>query len=419
MTNATQNKFSTKFDVSFPNFPSFNFAPRSVRLVQEKGKHDIVEISYNAFSNFYYNALKTGVPIQITWSNEKSKGEFLGYVYSVTQTTQSTLSRNVIIKGIGTGFPLKETTNKVWVNKSASDIVTEIAKKLKLVPVVTPSKQVFAQQSGTGHSYWGKILELAEYIGYVTQVVGTELHFHPIDKMIDRFIASVPILSFEEPELNWGATYEGQTLERFKPTVGDHVEWYGHPSRKIKSVSGIDPVSGKIYTKEASPKSVGKNIRQSVNEALFVESHPTRIASSKEAAQEIANALANLARLSIPAEGSAQGDARISPYRTVDINGTGSTTDALWVITKANHFMTFDGRYTVDFQCVTDGTGNNVSSESRPGNLSSVGIRNEDFELSTSTTSRPTSSKLSTPQPAIKKTESGFVNNPSKWVGVK
>ena len=417
MTNSTQNRFATKFDVSFPNFPSFNFAPRSVRLIQEKGKHDIVEISYNAFSNFYYNALKTGVPIQITWSNENSKGEFLGYVYSVTQTTQSTLSRNVIIKGIGTGFPLKESVNKVWVNKSAPDIVTEIANKLKLVPVVTPSKQIFPQQSGTGQTYWEKILELAEYVGYVAQIVGTELHFHPIDKMLDRFIKSVPILSFEEPEFNWGATYEGQTLERFKPTIGDHVEWYGSPFRKTKSVSGIDPVTGKIYTKEASPKSVGKNTRKNVNEVLFSESHPTRVASSKEAAQEIANALAQLARFSIPAEGSAQGDARIAPYRTVDINGTGSTTDANWIITKANHFMTFDGRYTVDFQCVSDGCGGYSNPLLKP--LNGVGIRNEVFELSTSTTSRPTSSKLSTPQPAIKKTESGFVNNPSKWVGVK
>ena len=419
MTNSTQSKFSTKFDVSFPNFPSFNFAPRSVRLIQEKGKHDIVEISYNAFSDFYYKALKTGVPIQLTWSNEKSKGEFLGYVYSVTQTTQSTLSRNVIIKGIGTGFPLKESTNRVWVNKSAPDIVADIAKKFKLVPVVTPSIVKFSQQSLTGHTYWEKVLELAERIGYVAQIVGTELHFHPIDKMIDRFIASVPILSFEEPEFNWGATYEGQTLERFKPTVGDHVEWYGHPSRKIKSVSGIDPVTGKLYTQKVSPKSVGNNVRQNVNEALFPEYHPTRMSVNKESAHEIAVSLAILARFSIPAEGSAQGDARIAPYRTVDINGTGSTTDAAWIITKANHFMTFDGRYTVEFQCVTDGTGGSHPSASRPRNTSKVGIRNENFELSTGTTSRPTSSKLSTPQPAIKKTESGFVVNPSKWVGVK
>lgn len=419
MTNTTQSRFSTRFDVSFPNFPAFNFAPRSVRLIQEKGKHDIVEISYNSFSTFYYNALKTGVPIKITWSNEKSDGEFLGYVYSVTQTTQSTLTRNVIVRGIGTGFLLKQSANKVWTNKSASDIVTEIAKKFKLTPVITPNKIKFSQQSLIGHTYWEKVLELANRIGYVTQIVGTELHFHPMDKMIDKFVRSVPILAFEEPELNWGATYEGQTLEKFKPTVGDHIEWAGQPTRKNKSVSGIDPVTGKVYTKKASPNKVGKNLRKEVKEAIFPEFHPTRITDSKEMAQDVADSLAQLARWSIPAEGSAQGDARIAPYRTVEISGTGSTTDAFWIVTKANHFMTFDGRYTVDFSCVTDGTGGSKPSAFRPGKASIIGVRNEEFELSTGTKSRPSSSKLSSPKPAIKKTESGFVVNPSKWVGVK
>jgi phage protein D len=419
MTNSTQSRFSTTFDVSFPNFPSFNFAPRSVRLIQEKGRHDIVEVSYNAFSDFYYNALKTGVPMKITWTNEKSTGEFFGYVYSVTQTTQSSLTRNVIVKGISTGFLLKESTNKIWTNKSASDIVSEIAKKFKLVPKVTPSSVRFSQQSVVGHTYWEKVLELAERIGYVVQIVGTELHFHPMDKMIDQFIKSVPVLSFEEPELNWGATYEGQTLEKFKPTVGDHIEWYGHPSRKTKTVSGIDSVTGKIYTQKSSPKNVGKNLRKNVNEAIFPEFFPTRISENKTMAKEVADALAQLARWSIPAEGSAQGDARIAPYRTVDINGTGSTTDASWVITKATHFITFDGRYTVDFCCVTDGTGGVKPSAFRPEKTSNIGVRNEEFELATGTTSKPTSSKLSTPKPAIKKTESGFAVNPSKWVGVK
>ena len=387
-------------------------------MFQEKGKHDYAEITFPSFSNFFYNVLKTGVPVKVTWYNEKGTGEFIGYVYAVTMTSQSTLVRPVIVKALGAGFLMKQSENKVWTNKTVSQIVSEIAQKFSLTPKVTPSKLLFSQHTMIGHTYWEKVLEFAERVGYVTQVIGTELHFHPIDKMIDQFITSVPVLSFQDAELDYTASYDGQTLDRFKPTIGDYVE-HGQPNKKIKTISGIDPVTGKLFKKTASPTKVGKNLRQATTDPFFSEFVPNRIANDEASAQDISEALAQLARWSIPAEGTAQGDARIAPYRTVQINGTDSMTDSFWVITKAIHSMFFDGRYTVDFSCVTDGTKGLNTSAVRKEPTSIAGKRNIEYELSLGPSSKPTKSKLSSPKPVIKQTENGFAVNPSKWVGVK
>jgi phage protein D len=417
MNNVAQNRVGTTFSVTFPDFPTFNNAPQWVRLHQEAGKQDIVEIAYASFSSFYYKSLKTGVPFKLTWVTEHGKGEFFGYVYDVSMTTQASVRRNVIIRGMGSSFPLKEGGSKIWANKSAPDIVSDICKTFKLKPVVTSHPVKFAQQSMVGHTYWEKVQELAQRIGYVAQVIGTELHFHPVDKMIDRFSTSIPALSFSDGDLNAGAVYEAQTLDKFKPTIGDHLETAAGHTKRDKIVSGIDPVTGKTFSHTASPSKVGKAIRKTGSVPLFKEVIPTRIADSASVAKSMAEGFALLSRFNIGAEAAGQGDPRIAPYRTVEINGTGETSDGFWVVMKATHFITYDGRYTVEFNCVTDGTGDNKSGAFRPTKAGVVGTRNISFESTTSTVSKPSSTKLSSKAAMIKQTQTGFKVTPRRWTG--
>jgi phage protein D len=311
---------------------------------------------------------------------------------------------------------LKDGGSKIWLNKTASEIVTDIANKFKLKPVVTQSPVRFGQQSMVGHTYWEKIQELAHRIGYVAQVVGTELHFHPMDTMIDKFIMSIPVLTYQDGDINAGSVYEAQTLDKFKPLIGDHVE-HGKNNRKNKTVTGVDPVTGKMYTSTSSPSTVGKNLRAVTKDPLFSEVVPTRMSDSPAVAKAMADAQAQLARWSLPADGAGQGDPRIAPYRTVEINGTGDTSDGFWVITKAEHFMTFDGRYTVTFSCVSDGIGGNKPSAFRPTKATVVPTRNIEHELATAPQSRPTIVKLTGQTPLLKQTGAGFKVTPRRWVG--
>jgi len=417
VNKTTQNRLGTSFSVSYPDFPSFTVIPKGFTLTQEMGKQDVLEIIYVRDSSVFYKGLKTGAAITLKWKNSNNiVGEFFGYVVDYTPITQQTLRRPVTIRAIGASLPLKEGGSKIWKNKTAPGIVTEIAKKFKLKPIVTPHPMIFSQQSMLNHTYWEKVQELAGRIGYVAQVSGTELHFHPIDKMIDKFITTIPVLSFFDPVGNIWSEFNSQTLDRFKPSVGDYIDKSSY-SKKDKVVHGVDPVTGKFYSSSKSPTTVGKNLRTSNLDPLFSETLPGAMTGNAHMAELIANAHAQLSRFSISAETASQGDARIAPYRTVEINGTGSTTDGNWIVKKATHQCYFDGRYEVEFTCITDGTGRNKSSAFRPSTASVIPVRNIQQELSTGVSSKPTVTKLRAPQMLVNKSNVGFNVTPSRWVG--
>jgi len=416
MNSSLQNRQGSSFSVTFPDFPSFSLIPHHFRLYQEVGKQDVIEITYSQFTQFYYKSLKQGVPIKMTWNNGTVNGTFYGYIYDVSFTTHQAMQRDTVIKAIGASLSLKENSTKIWLNKTASEIVTDIAKTFKLKPIVTPHDVRFSQQSMVGHTYWEKVQELAKRIGYVAQVYGTELHFHPVDTMIDKFSSAIPVLAFTDPFSNPWESDVSQTLDMFKPRVSDYADLASH-SKKEKSISGIDPVTGSTYTSTASPSRVGKNLRSEVKDPLFKEHLPTLMTSSKAMSKSIADGQAQLSRFSVRANGAGQGDPRISPYRTIEINGTGDTTDGYWIVTKCTHFLAVDGRYQIDFECMTDGVGKSLSSPSRPAVASVIPTRNVIAELKSGVQVKPTRSTLSRPTIMSNETKTGFKVTSSRWVG--
>jgi len=410
-----QNKYQNSFKVSYPDFPSINNTVRNVVIYQEMGKHDIVELYYPVFSSQFFNAIKTGVPVQIVWKTDKASGKFTGYTVDVTHQTAQQLKRGVVITCIGASYPLKERAVKIWKNKTASEIATEIAKKFKLKPIVTPSSIRFTQQSLAGHSYWEKLNELAYKIGYGVQVIGSELHFHPIDKMIDQFMTAIPVMSFQNPFEHPVSQYVGPTLELFQPIIGDHNELLDY-ARSTAVIGGVDPISGKTYTGKSSSNKVGKKLRANTKDPLFTSVETRTVVASNAMAKSLADARAQLGRLSMTAQGQGQGDPRISPWRTVEVRGTNPTTDGFWVIKKAEHVIHADGRYEVEFTCLSDGTGNNKTSAFRPDAAGLIPTRNVKNEL-TATKKKPTSTKLSSKASMIKQTSAGYTTTPRRWEG--
>ena len=416
MSETFQDRQGSSFQVTFPDFPSFGLIPHHYRLHQEVGKQDVLEITYTQFTKFFYQSFKQGVPIKMDWNNGTVKGTFYGYIYDVSFTTHQALQRDTVIKAIGASLSLKENNPKIWLNKTASEIVTDIAKTFKLKPIVTPHAVRFSQQSMVGHTYWEKIQELAKRVGYVAQVYGTELHFHPVDTMIDKFATAIPVMSFTDTFSNPWESQLSHTLDMFKPHVSDYTDLASH-SKKEKTVHGIDPITGKMYTSTASPSTVGKNLRSDVKAPLFKEHMPSIMTSSEAMSKSITEGQAQLSRFSVRSTGAGQGDPRISPYRTIEVNGTGETTDGYWIITKCVHFGTADGRYQVDFECMTDGVGKSLSSPSRPAVASVVPTRNVMSELKAGVQVKPTRSTLSRPIITGSETKTGFKVTKSRWVG--
>jgi phage protein D len=414
MNRSYQYRNATSFSIEFPDFAAFKTTPHNFRLIQRAGKQDIVEITYPDFTPFYQQALKTGVMLSIKWSNGLNTNTWYGYVYDVSPTHQQSLKKPVMVRAIGSSFGLKNMGNKIWVNRTATEIVEEIAKKFKLKPKITTSKVRFSQQSMVNHTYWEKLKELAHRIGYVVQVDKTELHFHPLDVMIDKFATTIPVL-YHNWEENQVVSTLSPTLDKFIARVGDTTE--GVYSKRDKQVSGVDPVTGKSFSVSHSPSDFKKTLRKNVPDALFTESLTSTITASPSMAREIVKAQAVLSHYSIHAEGSGQGDPLMAPYRTIEINGTGDSTDGFWVIEDVEHFVTHDGRYYVDFTCMTDGTGNNKGAIFRPTEAGTVPVRNLAFEASTEGLSRPTSTRISASTTIVNRGAVGYKVAPRRWVG--
>jgi hypothetical protein len=409
-----QNRRGSSFKVVYPDLPGLTLPPRSVTLIQEMGKHDIVEILYARFSDSFFKAIKTGVPVQITWRNDKVSGKFVGYAVDVSYPTVQALERNVKILCVGASYPLKERSSKIWTNKTATEIATDIANKFKLKPVMTPSPIRFTQQSMSGHSYWEKLNELAHRIGYGVQVVGTELHFHPIDKMIDQFMTTIPIMSFKDPMKSPSSSYAAPTLDYFEPNIGDYNETMDY-TRTNNVVGGIDPVTGKTFSSTSSSNKVGKNIRKNTKDRLFSSIETSVVTGNSAMAKSLADARSQLGRLGIPAKGIGQGDPRMAPWATLEVRGTGATSDGFWIVKKIEHFIHVDGRYQSEFTVVSDGVGQNKSSVFRPLSSGGVPTRNVKNELLTTNKKKPTSSKLSGATAMLTQASGGYKVTPRKW----
>lgn len=404
-----QERFGNSFSVEYSDIPSFNIPPQRVVMYQKMGAHDVVHITYPRFSKVFTKAMATGAPVKIVWRNDKVKGEFVGYVSKVNVPTMQKIERTTTVICIGATFFLKERANKVWLNKTATDIATEVAKKYNLKPDVTPHPARFSQQSLSGQSYWEKLNELAYKIGYAVKSDGVQLHFHPIDKMIDMFATSPAVLSFTDFLSSPAFAYEAPTLDYFDAGMTDHDETLTQ-ARTEKKVSGINPITGKTYTVTSSPNKIGKALRTSTKDAIFSTVETETVSESHGMARYRAEGHAQHSRLGVKAMGTAQGDPRISPYRTVLVDGTGEETDGSWVITEATHHLHRDGRYQVEFSCRVDGYKNNKLSATRTYTANNAPTRN--FLVSSP---RP-ESKLKATTFLVDPTKQGAKITPRRWI---
>lgn len=401
------------FKVSFPDFPSFDLKPHKIELIQSMGKHDILKIHYPDTVTYMLDALTTGALVEVTWSNDKVSGNFKGYKYDSTYSSSISRQRRSVLTFLGSSFVFKESGYNIWINKTATEIIEEIAKKFKLKPIVTPHPVRFSQQSMAGHSYWEKMNELADIIGYGIQMQGTELHCHPVDIMIDKFLTTVPKLAI----LDYGAApntvHEARTLEYFEPKLGDYLEHKAH-KRTEKIVKTVDPYTAKVYGSSVSPNETGKKLQKKTKDPLFSQIETRTVTASNFMVHEMAKAKAEKSRLSFSAKGGGQGDPRISPWRTVEISGTENAANGFWVIESAHHTMFANYRYLVEFTCVTDGVEKQETGK-RASDAGTVPYRNVSYELTSATQGKPTYSTLSASSTIVSEANTGFTVSPRRW----
>lgn len=409
-----QARINTSYSVTYPEFPATTLQPYQILLHQEERSHDIAVLKYQIFSNFFFKALKTGTPVTFSWRNSpKNKGVFVGHVVKVKRLKAAQAQQELEIHCVASSFALKQTKNNTWKNKTASDIVKDIGNQTKIKTVITPNSTKFSQISQYGKSYWEFLNELAFKIGYVMYVKDAVLYFQDIDEVIDKQVGSIPLLNFETEFAPPFHSPIERTLDKFEPIVSDLVEDDDQPRKSNKLLSGIDPITAKVYGTKKAPTS-SKGLKKAQSEIIFDDNTSFDVTNSKMFADSLAKGKADRARMSMPAKFLSQGDARIRPYGVVEISGIDETTDGYWLVRSVTHTMNKVGHYQCEGVLVTDGRGlkTQPARRTQTGTVPVLNLTNRGNGEKITKNKPP---KLSQPQFSFSQSRSGYTQNKRTW----
>jgi len=355
--------------------PSLADLPSYIDIYQEQYHHDIAVLSFNRGSDSRFKDIPTGLPVKITWSQGRLKKDWIGYVTNVEKTMQGSLEQPMMVHCVGASYPLKERATRTFSNMTIPEVAKVIATEFGLKLIADSHPIRFPQLSMAGHSYWQWLVEHAKKIGFSLYVDGATLYLENFDRTIARKSADAALLFYDGKYLPTRSRHVDRTLHYFKPLKGDNVET-GTVFRSQKITSGVNPLSSSLESTSVAPNAVGVALKDTPSDVLFREYRSDQVVQSASIAREIAKGAASMARFNLPAKVKCIGDARISPFMPVQLAGTGSKTDGLWVAKKVRHNIRSNGEYDIEALVLTDGTGYTSTSSGRQTRVNQIGVIN-------------------------------------------
>lgn len=408
----------TRFKLEFPTLPSFSVQPRRVELIQKQYHHDVLILEFPTTSTSWFSMLKTGVPVNFNWYQEKNSNTFIGYVSHISKDVAASRENVMEIHCIAASFPLKQRVTRVFKNSTVPEAITTICRELGFSYTGENHERRFDQLTMAGHSYWEWMVEHAKKIGYGILVEGTNLSFRPLDKFIDAGVSEVPVLAMSSMLLPANNQFLDRTLDTMTVLHGEHIE-AAHALRATKMVGGVDPLTSKTFTSSKKPNKVGVSVRATLNDVLFDEQRTEQVVNNQADAPIVAEGHAHMGRLNMPARIKGQGDPRIAPFKPVYIQGTGDLTDGYWVVKEVKHIMYHVGDYQLEALIVTDGVGKNQPSTIRRTDAGIVGSIDLASKIASGSNRagilKKQTTQLNTKTAIVRQAAQGYNRTPAVW----
>jgi phage protein D len=411
-----QQKRGTSYLVKYLGIPSLELQPSVIHVHMAEASHDVAVMFYRGENVKYGPALKTGSPVQITWTAPKASGEFIGYVSSITPASVTGFNNPLKIVCIGASFPLKNKVTTIYVDKSATDVVKEIGAKHNLRVVTTDHPLKFPQLSQSGISDWEFLCELAERIGYGLRVDGTTIVFKPRSELFENNLTAAPVFSMEQPVAQ--DLIFSRTLISFEPLIAEYLDTsqlFGTNQTGVnhawatKSVQGVSPTTALIIKNKADELDVplDERVRTTVTKTLFDDASTNHVVHTDEEARTAVKSHIEKSRFFLPARAVCEGDPRAKPYMPVYVVGTSQDTDGYWVIKEATHILEPGAKYTMELILHTDGVGESRSVDPPEYSLKELTVTDNTQTLSTP--------QLVSKGVAVKEKSTSFEGYPERW----
>lgn len=306
--------------------PNSQYQPQRVysfKLHQDNFMHDYGEIYFRDWA-IKPTLVKPGTLIKI---NVRGK-DFYGYINDIKNTQEN--GKNFTKIGfIGASYVMKQSSQQVYTNMTADQVVSIIAKKYNFAYKVTPHPRVYPQIAQAGLTDWELMVNLAKQSGYFLRAENTEIYFQPFNQDFDELHSEA--LSFQKAD---GGFKPVNPIYSFKPVVSETMNNMGFQKASV-SIAGIDPVSGKKF-KYTQQNSFNPS-RQFSNPALFDKHDTATVANSYTTATQEAKSADEHSRFPYTADVEVIGVPRLRPGMPVYLGGVGDEYSGYWTILSVVH----------------------------------------------------------------------------------
>lgn len=340
------------------NFPNADQAPQQVlemHLWQARYKHDFAVFTFRDWKTSYNN-IRPGTPMQFTLQGDSNQETFSGYVHHVKPRV-SPGKNYVEVHFIGASYYLKQTSQKTYKERTASEIVVEIAKRNNFAYSVAQHPRVYSQISQAGLTDMEMINKLAKQCGYAVRYKNAEIYFQPILRMYEEGRENAQILTLRDAD-----DPAGSTLYSFDPLIGESLEHDGE-YKSATAVSGVDAYTGKIIqvTNQKRPKAT----KTRSEPEFFDRFSSTTVANDYSVAKSESESADQRTLFPYRATAEALGDPGLHPNAPVFIDGVSEDYAGFWIVLEAQHKLTSTGYtqflYTTTLTLGTDSLGGAVA----------------------------------------------------------
>ena len=302
----------------------------SFRLVQEKYKHEIAYLTFNEWE-VVFDSVKPGIPVDVVYQEPNSERTFYGYVHHI-EPVKTPGSNHITVVLIGASYVLKQASQRIYTNMTASAVIKEIAERNEFSYSIVDHPRVYPQIAQAGVTDWLLMVRLAKQCGYSLRTENTSIYFEPLTEDFTTYKSQANI--FEMRNAN---DPEGSTLYSFNPIIGETLHWEAG-SKSATAVSGID-LTGANTNFAVTKQTRDTTIRQNRTEEFFDRFETQVVALDYESAFYESEAIDVLTMFPYRASATVLGHAGLRPGMPVYLSGIGESYEGYWIILEAEHVI--------------------------------------------------------------------------------
>lgn len=339
-------------------FPHNDRAPKRVYRVtlrQEVFAHDYADVYFRDW-NVSPSTIKPGSPMVISIRGKK----FYGMVHNVENIQE--VSKNFTKIGwIGASYYMHQSSQKIYRNVTASQVIIEIAKKYNFAYRVHPHKRIYSSVVQGGRTDWELMVSLARECGYLLRAENTEIHFHPIWEEFNRYINEAAI--FDKGDAGFKTK---NPIYGFNPIISETMSHLGF-KKAATSIAGVNPIDGSYF--KVTNQDPFTPSRADSNPELFDDHDTEAVANDFTTASHLAKSSDDYSSFPYIAEVDCIGVSSVRPCLPVYLNNIGDEYTGYWTVLSILH-ETIEASlnqpvYTISMTVATDSLGQ-ISDPNKP-----------------------------------------------------